>query len=948
MQTFLNQVAGYVYENYADNTDQLCIVLPNKRGALFLKKQLAQTFKKTIWLPSIISAEELIETLAGTQSISEIDLLCKLYESYRAVVTSNTETFDSFAKWGNLILQDFNEIDRYLADANALYSNLRDIKEIESWSLAQEELSDFQKNYIDFMGKLGSLYSHFTASLLQENKAYQGLVYRMAVTNYEQNVSRLKFSKIIFCGFNALNKAETIIFKRLHESGKAEMLWDADRYYMDNDVQEAGLFLRKNKQLFNCSELHFTDNFFKEAKHVDIIAVPRQIGQAQSIQVIVNKLLDEGKSPDSIAIVLANEKLLWPVLKLLPERIEHVNITMEYPLKYTSPYNFIDLLLKVQISYEKQTKNKEYVYYTDFLELVRHSFFKEYAAIVGIEDPGRIINRVLEHNYAFINQKLISELFGEKNDLIQPVFTPWLTSINAAKCISGILNQIKEYNLGGELTSNKSVELEYLEVLIRNFNRVNDIISCYPYFDSVKSLKILFNQVVGAASASFLGEPLKGLQVMGVLETRTLDFENVIFVSVNEGVLPSGKSVNSFIPNDLKRFYGLPLYGEKDAIYAYHFYRFLQRAKNSYILYDTEADTFGKGEKSRFVSQLQYEWPVYNPDLRIREYIAQSTAVIETEEQKITIQKDNFSLQPIIDKACSDEEYKALSPSSLITYKDCPLKFYFRYGAGLKEAQSVEESAEANTFGSILHEVLELLYKPFIKNELSEKLILTLKNEVKSAVETCFLRYFSEAEAYMGKNLLQQNVLNIYAVKLITFDAEEISKSARKKLTLLHLEKELCSSVQVNFRNETIRVYIKGKADRIDDYDGNYRIIDYKSSVSDNDKFEFESFDSLFKEKKFDKMLQLFFYAWLAWKNKLSEPEALKPCIIPFKVFEEEPIYITKGKFPLQFTNELLCEFETHLSQQIAVILNEAIPFNQTEDKDVCKYCAYAVVCNRQ
>ncbi|HWY13214.1 MAG TPA: PD-(D/E)XK nuclease family protein, partial [Bacteroidia bacterium] len=512
---------------------------------------------------------------------------------------------------------------------------------------------------------------------------------------------------------------------------------------------------------------------------------------------------------------------------------------------------------------------------------------------------------------------------------------------------SGILKQVKEYHLSTELNNYKSIELEYLEVLIKNFNRVNQFVTEYKYFETLKSFKILFNQIVGSCSAAFIGEPLRGLQIMGVLETRTLDFQNIIFVSVNEGVLPSGKSQNSFIPNDLKRYFGLPLYADKDAIYAYHFYRLLQRAQNIFITYDTETDTFGKGEKSRFVSQLELELAVYNKKINIKESIAVSSSIAEKTSTEIIIPKNAESLTKILKKATVNEEYSGLSPSSLITFKDCSLKFYFRYGAGLKEAVELEESAEANTFGSILHESLEVLYSPFIGKNIVTADIKGIKKKIEETVEKQFLNYFSRSEAFQGKNLLQQSVLKVYVEKLIDFDNAYLKTLNKETLSIVALEKELEASLQVNINGKSTEIFIKGKADRIDRVGNTLRIIDYKSSVQSSDKFEFLSFEDLFTNKKHDKMLQLFLYAWLVYKNNIEQPAELRPCIIPFKKFEKQPKFIQQNKHPLVFTKELLNEFEMNLINFIGEIMDEKKSFIQTEDLDICEYCAYKTICIR-
>ncbi len=950
MQPFLAQIAKYIKECYPNSPEGLCVVLPNKRGALFLKQHLATEYKTTIWAPLIISAEDFIGELSGLQSMEDIDLTCKLYESYKTVYGEKAEPFESFVKWGHLILQDFNEIDRYLANGEALYSNLHQIKEIENWSLSGDELTEFQKNYLDFMKHLGKIYMHFTDALLQSNESYQGLAYKTAVNKFEGSNFLDKHKEILFCGFNALNNAETLIFSKLCKSGKAKMLWDADKYYVDDPVQEAGLFLRRNFKTFSQKEQQFTGDYFKNEKSIEIVSVPKQIGQAEAVGNIITKWLGEGVAPGSIAVVLANEKLLWPVLKMLPNSVEHVNITMEYPVKYTSAFNCIDLILKIQLGFETQTKKEKHIYYKDLLNLLRHPFFQEYMNALGLQKiyPAQI-NTILQKNYTFITQPLLQDLFKENYDKISELLVQWQSARQAAQQIDKLLQTVKLWHLTSELNNYKALELEYLHVLIKNFNRVSEYISKYNYFESVKAFKVLFNQVVASSSAAFIGEPLKGLQIMGVLETRTLDFENIIFVSVNEGVLPSGKTQSSFIPNDLKRFYGLPLYGDKDAIYAYHFYRLLQRANAIFITYDSETDTFGKGEKSRFVSQLQFELPQYNPEIEIRESIATGKEVGVNTAKPIVVEKGEKVLEPILDKAIHTEEYKGLSPSALSVFKNCSLKFYFRYGAGLKEAEELEESAEANTFGSILHQTLESLYLPFVGKNVSPDNLNLSKARIQNAVEDNFLKHFSKSEAFFGKNLLQQHVLKVYVEKLMTYDSVFASALQRSKrvLKILHLEKELAASLKVKIAGKETEVFIKGKADRIDAYDDLVRIIDYKSSVQSGDKFEFVGFEELFNNKAYDKMLQLFLYSWLVYKNGIAPAKALRPCVIPFKKFEREPKFILENKEPLNLSEDLLDDFETHLIYFIESIFDKKSAFVQTTDEDICEYCAYKMICNR-
>ncbi len=947
---FLKLIAEHVHAHYKDNIENLCIVLPNKRGSLFLKQHLGQTFQKTTWLPTIISAEEVIAELSGLKVLEELDLMCHLYESYKVCYGDKAETFDSFAKWGQLILQDFNEIDRYLADSKQLYENLKDIKVIENWSLGEENLTEFQVNYLKFMNSLGAIYKHFSAFLLSNKWAYQGLAYKHAVLNLTTNLYPNKFHKILFCGFNALNAAELKIFNYLYAQKKAELIWDADEYYLNDKNHEAGLFLRNNFNVFNQKEPFFTDKHFLQNKTIEIISVPKQIGQAQVVKQTIQKYIDAKIPLDKVAVVLANEKLLWPVLQQLPAQVEFVNITMEYPLRYTSTFALIDALLQIQINYSKQTKKHKQLYFKDLIALLRQPLFNAYLKAKNCKaNIDQVIYSIISRNISFISQKHLNDFFGDDSEMVLPYL---IESENVTKLSADLLNCLQ--TLQTFFTENKKsdqiyLELEYLEIFIKNLNRLSEVLLKYPHFHDIRSFKQLFTQVVGNSSAPFIGEPLRGLQIMGVLESRTLDFEYLILVNVNESVLPSGKSVNSFIPNDLKRAFGLPLYLEKDAIYSYHFYRLLQRAKEVTITYDSETDTFGKGEKSRFVTQLQLELKKYNPTINISETVASSLNIPEKLRNKIEIEKTSQSLELILKKAKNNDKYNGLSPSALLVYKDCSLKFYFRYGAGLKELQTVEESAEANTFGSILHLNLETIYKDTIGKQIEVNFLKEQLKKTESLIKQSFEVFF-ETKELSGKNILQYEVIKLYVEKLIQNDVVKIEQLQTQglALNLKELEKEFGASIQINLNKAPVTVYIKGKIDRIDSFGQVFRIIDYKNSIKTADKFSFTNFADLFENVNYNKQFQLWMYAWLLHKNNYCKPEQMQPGIVPFKEFLAEPKLITgSDKKPLTLTSQLFNEFEMHLEKFIESIFQIENNFKQTPDDTICEYCTYNLICNR-
>jgi ATP-dependent helicase/nuclease subunit B len=949
VQPFLEILASYIHQNHHSETGEICVILPNKRGALYLKNYLASKFNRTIWIPTIFSAEEFISEISGFNPLDSVDAICELYNSYKEVLKDKAEPFESFVKWGNIMLQDFNEADRYLVDTDILYSDLRNIKEIENWSLSKDDLTFTQKEYIEFMHLMGEVYKIFSKKLIEKKIAYQGLMYREAVKKIANSNFPNKYSKILICGFNALNKSEIIIFSELVKQNKATILWDTDAYYIEDEIHEAGLFLRKNFTLTYLNNSLPLGNYYKEIdKKIDIVAVPKQIGQVQVAAQQLSKWVLEGKSIHKTAVVLADETLLFPLINILPEEIKHVNITMEYPLRLSPIYDLIEHTISLHAFSQKN--NERSFYFSEIFKIIQNSLFiKYYSLFSSVKELNQIVQTIIEKNYVWLNQSVLAGLFGNTFSHVECFFKSWKNSKDGIESLRHFLNIINQTE--NDKLSFTGVEKEYIFVFNRSFNRLASLIVENEFLSSLQTLKSLYKQIIGTSSTPFIGEPLQGLQIMGVLETRTLDFENVIILGVNEGVLPSGKSVNSFIPNDLKRHNEMPLYTDKDAVYAYHFYRLLQRASNVLLTYNTEQDTFGNGEKSRFITQLQFELPKYNSKHLITEKMLSGDVLPPSQKSLIKIKKTELSLNPILKKLCTNDIYSGLSPSAIIMYKGCQLKFFFRYGVSLKETEEIEENAEANTQGTILHEALEELYKPFIGSVLSSNKLAESLPHVEKFVNKSFDKYFTQQESKFGKNYLQKQVLFEYVSRQIKQDIQLIDSAKNKNeyVSLIDLEKELQHSITVNYNGNPVTVFIKGTTDRVDRVGNKIRVIDYKSSISKKDKFKYDSFELLFDDSGYNKMLQLFIYAWLIVKNNIAKPEELLPCIIPFKQLEDEPNFIKtndkKSTF-FEFTHELINDFEQYLISHVEHILNSDIDFEQTNDDDICKYCAYKTICN--
>jgi RecB family exonuclease/predicted DNA-binding protein YlxM (UPF0122 family) len=854
------------------------------------------------------------------------------------------EPFDNFVKWVNMLLQDFNEIDRYLVDAKSIYKNLAEIKEIENWSLAEENKTELQTNYIAFMSALGDVYEHFVKALEARQIAYQGLAYKKAVANVQAKKVQMEQECIVFAGFNALNRAEEILFRHFIEEQGARVLWDADSYYLDDPLNEAGLFLRRHFTYDFFRSGHFiSNNLSEQEKRISIIGAPQNMAQVATASAILEKWIHEGVSLHNTAIILCDESLLFPMLSVLPEEVDAVNVSLEYPLRQSTLYDLSEQLIALHIN-KKQNSSHGAVYYKDLLHVLQNPYFNLlFAADLQM---GKIAKRIAENNISYFSIKTLQNVFGEHYDNVAFLFEGWNTT---AEAVASLRRLSDELLMAFEKKKKGTTDLEFAFEFGKLITRLQEVCLQVNYITDLKTLRRIIQQLLAGASIPFFGEPLKGLQIMGVLETRTLDFENVILISVNENILPSGKSANTFIPFDLKKYFKLPVYQDKDAVYAYHFYRLIQRAKNIALIYNTETDAMGKGEKSRFITQLLHELPLKNKYATIEDAVA----LPATQERKPIPPIEIFKTPALFEKLqakANTPDRSGFSPSLFNTYKDCSLRFYFAYLANIREAEEVEESVEANTFGTILHYVLEKAYTGIKGNYLTSKDFETIYPQIEGLTEAAFREQYTESEFMYGKNYLAFHTIKLYAENLVKADEAYVKEltASNNSLKILELEQKLEHTLELQINGEQTQVKISGTADRIDLTAGQFRIVDYKSSVSDNDKFAFEGFETLFTEKKFNKAFQLFMYAWLAWKNKLSDAGSIRTCIVPFRGNKKKEYYIEENKALLRFSDELLQQFEERLIQEIRHIFDPAISFKQTEDLDKCVFCAYAKICNRQ
>lgn len=908
MQHFLEKLSQHIIAKHTNELSRVHIVLPSRRAKVFLTDYLKNNIQQTTWLPEIYSLEDFVKNLSHLNILDNVDLVFKLYETHLKIEGNQAEKFEDFLSWSNILIQDFNEIDRYLVSASDLYSFLSEAKAIENWNLGQAELSDFQKNYLHFWQKLGDYYQDYTRHLLDEQTAYQGLAFRkLAEDLYKYKIDYPKDQILYFAGFNALTLAEEKIIDFFTKEHQAKIFWDADKYYLEDTNQEAGRFLRHHQGKY--APLNWiSDELLVGEKEINIYSISGDIGQAKLIGELVDQKNKENKL-DNTAVILGDEDLLSPVLESLPQKIDRLNVTMGYTLKHSIFYHFFEGLILLHFNKSKQSNQAFY-----FKELSR---FLDQASIQLInkgfsQEAKKLQDKIQEKRLIYLTESELDVL--DKQIGIRIFNLEKSNPTHFCEQMIALCQQIKSQ-------SDKHlsvVEKEFLFGFYRAFNRIDALNEKYNTLKSFESLLQLFRQIISSESVAFVGEPLGGLQLMGVLESRTLDFEQVIFSSLNEGILPAGKSQNSFIPYDIKRKFDLPSYREKDAIFAYHFYRLIQRSKRIDLIYNSKVDQLKGGERSRFIDQLILEMPKKNPKVKINQLHLAPT--IESEvAAEVSIPKNEHHLDKI-----KRHLSEGLSPSALNSFIQCSLNYYYKYILGMREEQLIEEKIEHHTFGTVIHDSLEALYKPFISQELNIQSIQEIKGRLADEVSKQYEKNLN-IRPEKGSHRLAFEVAKKLVANTINIDEQAIQQG--EKIQLIALEEKVAWSTQLKINDQfSLPLRIKGKIDRIDRRNNQLRIIDYKSGLVKYSDLSYKDLNDLSRGKKAI-AIQMLIYQMVYEKTTSEKVEA---GIISMRNIQSGFMRI-KPK-----DNE---DAENILKIVIQELLNPSIPFTHNEKSIYCAFC---------
>ncbi|MFY7936263.1 MAG: PD-(D/E)XK nuclease family protein, partial [Flavobacterium sp.] len=901
------------------------IVLPNKRAKIFLIEELKRQSSTTFLAPKIISIEMLIEEISQLRTLDNIELLFEFYIVYLDnTEKSKQQDFEKFSSWAVTLIQDFNEIDRYLINQNEIFSYLLDIERIKHWTPNVNNQSKLIENHLDFWKLMPFYYQKFTEHLLNKKVGYQGLLYRKASENCLAFAKKTEVTTFVFAGFNALNASEETIIKCLLEHNKASVFWDIDAVFLKDEFHDAGLFLRRIKNSWKHFETHpfnwITDAFSSD-KNIEVIGTPKSIGQAKIAGKIIEKIVFENKSLENTAIVLSEENILIPVLNALPVEVENLNITMGYPSKNNPAQILIYKLFQLHLNAQNRNKKQSVFYYKEVLEILNNPL------IVSSIQANEVVKIIKNSNLTFITSNRLSELFFKydllNNELVQHLFFDWNVSVNEIlEKLKSILIYIKTH------LSNQNEQDKVTKTFVFSiYNVVLKITNYYESYKNIENLEILFTiykQVIDQAQVSFEGEPLKGLQIMGILESRVLDFDNVIITSLNEGKLPGGKSNNSFIPYDVKFEKGLPTYKERDAIFTYHFYRLLQRAKNIYLLYNTHSEGIDAGEKSRFITQLEIE---HLPNHNFKK-VFYNAIKPNTIYQPIEVIKT----QPILDRLEEIATVKGFSPSALTNYLRNPIQFYYQRILGVRENEEVEENVALNTLGTIIHEVLEKMYVPFegknIKIQVSD--IDVMIQNIEAITLEKFIEVYKEGDIKKGKNLIAFEVAKRNIYNFLIQEKQHIENG--DELFILSLEKP--HETIFEHHNLPYPVKISGKVDRIELRNNTIRIIDYKTGKVEANKLKINTFEGLTLDLANDKIIQLLCYALMFQENPLKGNYNVEVGIFSFKNMKAGFLPFTFGKGrgvvgETFITTEFLANFKEELVILIQEILNPAISFKE-------------------
>lgn len=951
--TFISRIANYIIDNYDLTKDSLIVVFPNKRAALNLRSELSniiiqknsqikssrqstsngQSADSNIWLPQMLSIQEAMTTWSGLQMIDNVDIIYELINIINkdGLTNINSNIFGIASQ----MIKDFDEIDQYDIDAEKLFNHINEAKQLEIWT--PDMTREIETSYIKFFAALHGYYKSLREILLQNNCGYYGMISRKTNELKDDLANLIGDKKIIFAGFNAMTKTEEDVIVRLVESNKAVLLWDLDKYYYEDKSQEAGMFARSFFERNPQMERNFiTDNFSKE-KTINIIAVSGNSIQANALQIQLEKEINQrSSSPNKDeAIVLAEESLLIPVLNSLPERCSKIQVTMGFPYADTIINNFIESLFYLQ---ENINANDKQIYFWSLVKIINNDFFKNIFSKEDIECLSQWKKEQFNKSTYHIDIDDYESLKSSDNlyRFMTLISTKWLSTDECIVNLKDILIKVSELIIDKDPNNFLKNQLSAAGKII---NKISRLINKYEQHININDIKMLYTQTAFETNISLKGSR-DGLQIMGLLETRNLDFDTIHILSVNEGILPQSKNNNSLIPFDLRNIYKLPIYKNKQAVYAYHFYRLLQNANTINIYYNTLSDAMGEGEASRFIFQLTNELSQKHSNIKINELTYKSPDFKISKVAKIEVNKTN-----VIDKIKNKlSKGSGLSPTSISCYLNCPLQFYLKYIEKIQD-NTPEETIQSNVIGSIIHDTFQYLYERFGNETITPEIYnkVATKENIDISLENALVnnKFKKKELPKTGFNYLNKILIDKLIKDFIEFEKKQLESNS---ISIIGLETDISHYFNVN----GIDVKLAGRADRIDSVNNTIRVLDYKTgSVKKEDLTINSDISSL--DKLTPKALQLIIYKYLYLK---TNPEIninnvnIEPGIIGLRKLSNG-IFILNNNSETFENDNFIKNCDELFTNLFAEILDTSIPFKQVDDENKCTYCDFKTICKR-
>lgn len=933
---FLSEVAEHFLANITCEIPEALVVFPNIRSGTFFKKYLLEKLDKPSWLPQITSFEEFVYREAELVPANRYDLVLSLYKVFNEI-DQREEGLEDFYFWGEMLLNDFEDIDQQLVDYKKLFHNLEKLRGIEAIEYLDEDQkklierfwaslsrSKNKDKWLEFWFNLEKIFARYRAGLEEQGIGYKGLIYRRFTSQLEKKGIDSKY--VLFAGFNALTKAEECIIGHLIKNNSAEILWDVDDYYLKNG-HEAGEFMRKYQKDPLLGRNFTTKNTVNKNKNIVEIASSTWSAQAK----VAGKIIDNLRSnsdwkEEKTAIILPDENLLVNLLNSFPD-VNSINITMGFPLFFTHAYSLVENLLRLFKNRRLKDGETTHYYHTNVFAVLKHPLL--YRQIRRTADD--IMKRAQMENYFYID----SELLLGKHKVLDVIFHP---DKQLPGDIIDILELVKEYTY-------HPLEKIYINSLSDNLEALRQGLETHKMEMKIDALSKLVEQIARISRIPFEGEPLEGLQVMGLMESRNIDFDHVIILNMNEGHMPKNFKANSFIPYGIRKAYGMMVRDEMDGLQSYLFYRLFHKAKNIYLLYNAIGEDVG-GEKSRYLYQLEFEMPA-----KFTKMIA-NEALNPTAPVPISIKKDDNILEILDNFMKEGEGSQCLTPSAINSFLECKLKFYFNKICGLYEKDDLAEDVDAKIYGTLFHKVMEKLYPK--GSEVDDNFLKERKENINEVINKAFqtekIPGFVDGE-YEGRNAIVKEAVKEMAKEILRFDKEyapfkvvgsEYGKSPKGRAETL-VQREITVMGQKRMVN------LGSIIDRIDLKDGKLRVMDYKTG---SDKLRFNSVEELFnysdKNRK-KAVFQVFFYSMIA-HEKFSDADTIVPCILStrdvFNLDSQSKILTKLGKNNINNYEEVKGEFEERLDGLLQEIMNTEV-FDQTEEVDICKYCDYNKICHR-